>query len=155
MNLSRIAPAIVIPAMLIAVSVHAQVMVCIDSQGRKEYSATCPPGTVSQKELSAKGASPQGQSAAPKPPSIQEQERAFQQRRLQRESAETDEAQKQKQQQMAERHCANARRKMEQLQSGRRLRWVDKATGERIVMTEAEHAAEMKIVAEDLRQCRS
>jgi hypothetical protein len=44
---------------------------------------------------------------------------------------------------------------MEQLQSGRRLRWVDKTTGERSVMTDAEHAVEMKAVQEELRRCRS
>lgn len=131
-------------------SVHAQILECVDSHGRKEFAATCPPGTVSQKELRAKGA------AAAEPdaqPDWQEQERAYQQRRMQREAAEADADKKQRQDQAIERRCASARRAMEQLQSGRRLRWVDRATGERPVMTDAEHAAEMRAVSEELRRC--
>jgi hypothetical protein len=140
---------------LFAVDVHAQVMVCVNSDGRKEYAATCPPGTVSQKELRPKGTDPQGAGNETPSSSWQDQERAFQERRIQRETAEAAEAKKQQQQQNAERFCANARRKMEQLQSGRRLRWVDRTTGERPVMTEEEHAAEMKAVEAELRRCRS
>jgi hypothetical protein len=139
-------------ASLITFGAHAQVLECIDSQGRKEFASVCPPGTMSQKELRAKGQATV--SEAPQQ-DWQEQERAFQQRRLQRESAEADAEKKRAQQQNAERRCASAQRAMEQLKSGRRLRWVDKATGERNVMTDAEHAAETKAVEEELRRCRS
>lgn len=129
---------------------HAQILECVDGQGRKEFAATCPPGTISQKELRPKGAA----AAEPAPQQDwQEQERAFQQRRMQREADAADAEKKQKQEQYVERRCANARRAMEQLQSGRRLRWTDKATGERQVMTDAEHAAEMRAVSEELRRC--
>ena len=133
-----------------AIGAHAQILECVDGQGRKEFAAACPPGTVSQKELRPKGAD-----AAESAPSQdwQEQERAFQQRRLQREAAGADAEKKQRQEQYVERRCASARRAMEQLQSGRRLRWVDKATGERTVMTDAEHDMEMRAVSEELRRC--
>jgi hypothetical protein len=87
--------------------------------------------------------------------SYQEQENAFQQRRIQREADERAEAQRQRETQIVERNCADARRKMDQLQSGRRLRWTDKATRERVIMSEADHESEMKRVENDLRQCRS
>lgn len=137
-------------ASLITFGAQAQVLECIDSQGRKEFASVCPPGTMTQKELRAKGPA----SEAPQQ-DWQAQERAFQERRLQREQAESDAEKRQKQQQAAERRCASVQRAMDQLQSGRRLRWVDKATGERTVMTDAEHAAEMKAVTEELRRCRS
>jgi len=134
----------------LASGAQAQILECVDAEGRKEFAAVCPPGTVSQKPFRPRGAAGDATAA---PQDWQEQERAFQQRRLQREAAEADAQKKQRQEQAAERRCASARRAMEQLQSGRRLRWVDKATGERIVMTDAEHAAEMKAVSEELRRC--
>lgn len=150
----RLASAALVSCALLAIDAQAQILVCVDGEGRKEYSTTCPPGTVSQKEFRPKGSDRlESVSNAPQS-SWQDQERAFQERRIQRETAQAAEAQKQKQQQIAESRCAHARRKMEQLQSGRRLRWVDKA-GERPVMTEEEHAAEMKSVEAELRQCRS
>lgn len=141
-------------ATLITTGVHAQILECVDSQGRKEFAASCPPGTVSQKELRARGASQQPASEVPQQ-DWQEQERAFQQRRLQRESAEADAEKKQRQQELVESRCAGLQRRMEQLQSGRRLRWVDRTTGERSVMTDDEHAAQVKIVSDELRRCRS
>jgi hypothetical protein len=129
---------------------YAQILECVDGQGRKEFAATCPPGTVSQKELRPKGAPATEPSTQQ---DWQEQERAFQQRRLQREADAADAEKKQRQEQYVERRCASARRAMEQLQSGRRLRWTDKATGERQVMTDAEHAVEMRAVSEELRRC--
>lgn len=134
---------------LITFDARAQVLECIDSQGRKEFASICPAGTKSQKELRGK----EPASEAPQQ-DWQAQERAFQERRLQREQADSDAEKRQKQQQASERRCASVQRAMDQLQSGRRLRWVDKSTGERIVMTDAEHAAEMKAVAEELRRCR-
>ena len=150
----RLASAWLFSSALLAAHAQAQILECTDRQGRKEFAATCPPGTVSQKELRSKGESRQDDAAPQPQPDWQERERAFQERRLQREAAEADAEKRQKQEQLVERRCASARRAMDQLQSGRRLRWVDKATGERIVMTDAEHAAEMKIVAEELRRCR-
>ena len=147
---------LLLPATLamIAACAQAQVLECTDSQGRKEFGTTCPPGTVSQKELRSRSSAQQGSAPAAQT-SWQEQERAFQQRRLERESAETDAAHKQKQQQIAERNCASLRRQMEQLASGRRLRWVDRKTDERPVMTEEEHAVEMRRVEAELGRCRS
>lgn len=142
-------------AVLISAGVHAQILECVDSQGRKEFAASCPPGTISQKELRARNAIQQGTAGEAQQQDWQEQERAFQQRRLQRESAQADADKKQKQQEYVERRCANVQRQLEQLQSGRRLRWVDKTTGERSVMTDAEHATEMRAVQEELRRCRS
>ncbi|WP_420472615.1 hypothetical protein [Noviherbaspirillum sp. ST9] len=137
-------------ASLTTFGAHAQVLECIDSQGRKEFASVCPPGTLSQKELRAREAA----SAAPQQ-DWQAQERAFQERRLRREQAESDAEKRQLQQQAMKERCASAQRAMEQLQSGRRLRWGDKATGERAVMTDAEHAAEIKAVSEELRRCRA
>ena len=89
---------------------HAQILECIDAQGRKEFASTCPPGTVSQKERRPKGDT----STTPAPqPDWQEQERAFQQRRLQRDAAEADAAKKQHQEQLAQGRCASARRAMD------------------------------------------
>lgn len=140
---------------LIVTCVQAQVMECTDSLGRKEYSTTCPSGTVSQRELRSRTNNQAGVVSDAPQSSYQDQEKAFQQRRIQRETAEDAEAQRLRQQKIAERDCASERRKMEQLQSGRRLRWVDKATRERTVMTEAEHEAEMVRVENELRRCRS
>jgi hypothetical protein len=154
-SLFRLASALFLFFALLVTEVRAQILVCTDSLGRKEYSLSCPPGTVSQKQFRAREQNQQVAGSNGSPSTWQDQERAFQERRIQRESAEAAEAQKQKQQQNAERQCANSRRKMEQLQSGRRLRWVDKSTGERPVMTEEEHAAEMKSVEAELRQCRT
>ncbi len=151
----QLSSAILVFCAAVVTDVQAQIMVCVDRDGRKEYAASCPPGTVSQKELKPKGANVYEADNAPSQSTWQDQERAFQERRIQRESAEADDAKKQHQQQYAERYCANARRKMEQLQSGRRLRWVDKTTGARSVMTDEEHAAEMKGVEAELRRCRT
>ena len=145
-----------IPALLstlIITCVQAQVMECMDSQGRKEYSTTCPSGTVSQKEVRIKAAAQPGPADSPTS-SYQEQESAFQQRRIQREADENAAVQRQRLQQIAERECADARRKMDQLQSGIRLRWTDKATREHVIMTEADHEKEMKRMESVLRQCR-
>lgn len=146
--------ALFLSSVLMISSVQAQVMECTDSMGRKEYSTTCPSGTVSQRELNTRAINQQSAASAAPQSSYQEQEKAFQQRRIQRETAEDAGAQQKKQQQIAERNCSDARRKMEQLQSGRRLWWRDKATQERVVMSEAEHEAEMKRVEKELHQCR-
>ena len=95
-----------------------QIFECIDANGNKEFTQKCPPGTK-QREVLKGGTSTQNGTSSRPPTSYQEEEAAFRRRRLEREEAETKEAQART---AAEQKCKNARARLWGMENARRVR---------------------------------
>ena len=127
---------------------RAQIVECVDANGKKIYSQSCPAGAEQKREIN--------QVAPPKPsPSnnasneaakkaLQEQEALFEARRNERLKAEARDEEQQKKSAEAVQLCANAKLRLEVLGSGRQFKRADPETGEHVPMDEDQRQAEIE-----------
>lgn len=136
---------IICMAMLLAGSAFGQIFECVDAKGRKEFSQTCPPGTVKQNQLMKGGAGSAATSvgSAPASKSLAERDADFRKRNLQRQEAEAKSDKDQAEARDTERNCNDARSQLKQLQDGSRVARADPSTGERTFLEDKDRPAEI------------
>ena len=125
-------------ALAAATGARSQILECIDASGKREFAQKCAPGTVRQREVSKSGTGSLDSSAPPST-SYKQDEAAFRQRQLERESLEAKESTDAAN---AGRRCDYARSRLLSLENARRVQsGSDPKTGERRYMDAAERAA--------------
>jgi len=143
----------VFATIFMAGSASAQVSVCVNAAGKKEYAQTCPPGTVKQKELAGSSAAKSETSAdsGDSQKSANQLELEFQQRRIAREQSED----KQEQERKAEKNkCDYLKQRLDMYENSRGIRKQDPVTGKWAVVEDAQRPAIMAQIRNDMRQCR-
>ena len=140
-RLTKIMTSTALSAVLLTVSVHlrAQILECIDADGKREFTQKCAPGTVKQREVSKAGASNLDAVTAPPKTSYKEEHLGFRQRQLEREAneskAKTASAD-------AAKKCQSARARLTSMENARRVRGsADSQTGEARYLDDNERAA--------------
>lgn len=132
---------------------HAQVVECIDANGKKSYAQSCPAG-AKQRDIQTP------QTPAPAKPSatndaskkaLEDQEKAFAQRRQERLDAQAKEAEQQRKRAEAVVQCAEATRRLELLESGRQAKRADPDTGEHVPMDQDLRQAEIDSLQAKIR----
>jgi len=127
-------------AIFAAGAAAGQVLECVDAKGRKEYSQTCPPGTVKETMLMKRGAGAVPGAAAK---SLAEREAEFRKRNMERQEADAKAEQEKADARNTERNCTDARAQLKMLLDGQRVARVDPNTGERSYLTDDERPAEV------------
>ncbi len=133
----------------------AQIVECVDANGKKIYSQSCPAGAEKQRDIDVPTpAKPEKSDDAAKK-AQQDKENAFQQRRTERIKAEADEDAKQKKVASDAEQCEVAKRRLELLDSGRQYRRADPDTGEHVPMDDNQRQAEIdKLRAQVQASCQ-
>ena len=125
--------------MMLPVLAPAQILECIDANGKREFAQKCAPGTVKQREVSKAGAGNLNEGGVPAQPSYKEEEFAFRQRQMEREAKES------KEKTAADRaavNCQNARARLNGIESARRVTTgTDPQTGQPRYLDDSERAA--------------
>jgi hypothetical protein len=132
--------------------VSAQIVECIDVNGKKAYMQTCPDGTVKQRDIVQPTPAPPliptplkpGLSNDASKQSLNSQEKAFEQRREARLKAVTAAAESEKDVEEARQTCADDRRRLNVLETGRPSKRVDPDTGEHLSMDENQRQGEIE-----------
>ncbi len=128
-------------AILAAGAATGQVLECVDAKGKKEYSQTCPPGTVKETKLMKSSAGGADSGAAAK--SLAEREAGFRKRNMERQEADSKAEKEKADAKIAERNCNDARAQLRALQDGQRIVRTDPNTGERSYLTDNERPVEI------------
>jgi hypothetical protein len=127
----------------LSVLAHAQIVECVDANGKKSYAQSCPDG-AKQREIQALPAlvKPSATNAASdaSKKSREDQEKAFAKRRQERLDAQAKEAEQEKKRAEAAAQCAEATRRLGLLESSRQAAAADR------------DARELAIMDQDLRQ---
>lgn len=125
--------------------VSAQIVECIDANGVKAFTQTCPNGTVKQREIEepARASTKSGRSNDASNHPLKDEEKAFEQRREERQKAAAAVAEMERNAEEAARTCATDRRLLEVLGTGRPSKRVDSDTGEHVAMDENQRQAEI------------
>jgi hypothetical protein len=133
----------------------AQIVECVDANGKKIYSQSCPAGAEKQRDIDVPTpAKPEKSDDAAKK-AQQDKENAFQQRRTERIKAEADEDAKQKKVASDAEQCEVSKRRLELLDSGRQYRRADPDTGEHVPMDDNQRQAEIdKLRAQVQASCQ-
>ena len=117
-------------ALLVSTCAHAQIYECIDANGKKSYASECPANSAKAKEVH-----PQVQDAG-KPVTPPEKTKAQEDAAAKQHAADKAKAAaKDKQAEDASNNaeaCADAKSRLDALQSGRQARRVDPVTGEHV-----------------------
>ncbi len=132
-------------ALLWAGAAAGQILECVDAKGNKEYAQICPPGTVKETKL-MKGGGGASAGTAPAGKSLVERDTEFKKRSLERQEAEAKAAKEKAESQEADRNCDDARAQLRALQDGQRISRIDRNTGERTFLEDADRPAEIASV---------
>ena len=127
----------------LSVCAAAQIFECIDADGKKSYMQSCPAGTAKQREIETTVPPKQGIGNAKSDEALKNQEKAFEQRRQERLKAAADSAEKEQGTADAAHACADAKRRLEMLESGRPSKRVDPDTGDHVAIDEDARLAEV------------
>lgn len=132
---------------LAVVPAQAQLLKCIGKDGRVEYASQCPPGTKEQQT----GIRNVPSTAAPKQPTLAEQEAEFRKRRAEQAEAQAKQEKEAAQAAQRQRACEEARNYLQGIESGARLTRVDPKTGERVFLDDAARAGELARARESVQ----
>ena len=124
----------------------AQIVECVDANGKKSYAQACPVGAEKRRDIETPVPAP-----APKPNAandaakkkLEDQEKAFAQRRQERVKAEAKDADEQKKRAEAAQLCEDAQHRLAVLESGRQFKRADPETGEHVPMDQDQRQAEI------------
>lgn len=135
----------VIAMLVMSAGAHAQLLKCVNKDGRVEYANQCPPGSKEQSTgikstAPAPAAAPSG-AAGQK--SLAERDAEFRKRQMEKQEAEAKEAKKAAEDTQRKRACEDARAYLKNLQAGNRVVKYDPKTGERIFLEDAQYGPEM------------
>jgi hypothetical protein len=126
---------------------NAQIVECVDANGKKSYSQSCATGTEQNREIDlpapVKPSVPNAVNDAAKK-KLADQEKEFAKRRQERLDAEAKEAEQEKRRVQAARDCAYAKSRLEVLQSGRQFKRADPQTGEHVPMDASQRQTEIE-----------
>ena len=126
----------------------AQVVECVDANGKKTYAQSCPNATEKKRDITT----PNVQSN-PGDKSWKTKDEEYEKLRQKRIDAEKkDDAQQQRAGREAQ-QCADARRRLDLMESGRQAKRVDPVTGEHVPMDDSSRQAELEKLREQIQQC--
>ena len=124
---------------LLPAVVAAQIFECIDAAGKREFTQKCAPGTVRQREVAKAGAGNLTEGASQPQTSYKDEEFAFRQRQIERETNETKA--RAAAEEMAKR-CVAARSRLNSLENARRVTaGIDPQTGQTRYLDDNERVA--------------
>jgi len=130
----------------------AGIVECRDANGRREFRQECAPGTTKLRDVDARGATGMTAGAAAPGGSIQEQEKEFQRRRIEREAQAATEDRQRK---LAQAGCNDARQRLNVLQRGTRIVYAGRSApdGGPVYMDDQARAAEIERQKQRLQAC--
>ena len=131
-----------IALLFVSAGAMAQVVECIDANGKKTYAKECPANTVKEKELDHPALVSPGAAAAPDA-RARMADAEFQQRRAQRQAHEAEQEQREAEARNAAQACSDARARLDTLQTGRPSRRVDPVTGDHVVSDDTQLQTEI------------
>ena len=137
--------AIALIVLLAPFAAHGQLLKCIGSDGRVEYSAECPPGSKQVQtgiRTTTEGPSSSG-AASPQQKSVAEQEAAFRKRQMESQEARQKDEKKLAEDREQSAVCEQARTYLNSLKIGNRIARNDPKTGERIFLEDPDRPAEI------------
>ncbi|HEX7641135.1 MAG TPA: DUF4124 domain-containing protein [Burkholderiaceae bacterium] len=118
--------------LLASACAQAQVYECIDANGRKSFTTQCPPNTVKAKEMHPEVTDP-GAPVTPRE-KIKALEDTYSRQRAMDKAKTAEQEQQAEDARDSARACADARARLDALQSGRQAKRVDPVTGEHVPM---------------------
>lgn len=124
----------------------AQIVECVDANGKKIYSQACPAGAEKQRDIEVPAPPPPAKPDASNDAArkaLDEKEKAFARRRDERIKAESKDEEQQNKNIQAAQLCESAKRRLEVLESGRQFKRADPETGEHVPMEEEQRQAEI------------
>jgi len=127
----------------ISVAVSAQVVQCVDANGKKIYSQTCPNNTTKQREIETPPAVTPSSSTQAAQKKMQSDEKEFEKRRTERLKSEAVNAEKDQKAARDSQACTDARSRLALLQSGRQSKRADPDSGEHVPMDEEQRQSEI------------
>jgi len=126
-----------------AISASAQVFECTDANGKKTYAKECPEKTVKEREMPNAALASPGSSNAMSPEKIRAANAAYEQRRAARQSANG--AARADQGAGADKPnaqaCADAKSRLDAMQTGKQSKRVDPVTGDHVPMDDSQRQA--------------
>ena len=132
----------------------AQIVECVDANGKKSYMQACPPGMSKQRNIEEPPPKVPPPKSAPGK-SLSDQEKDFEKRRADRQKADAEAADRERKINEAKQTCSYARQRLEALESGRPSKRVDPESGEHIAMDEGQRQAEINRLNDEVNDnCR-
>lgn len=133
---------VVILVLLSGAAYGQQLYKCVDSSGKVEYASTCPPGTK-QGATGIRNAPGTAPSAAALEKSLAERDAEFRKRQIEQQqgTAKLEKQEAEKAQNQAA--CDNARRYLQSLQAGVRVRKFDPQAKELVFLQDADYPKEI------------
>jgi len=123
--------------------VSAQVMQCVDANGKKTYMQTCPNNTTKQKEIEAPPVVKPTASTQSAQKKMKNNEKEFEKRRAERLKSEAENQEKEQKAARDSQTCTDARSRLALLQSGRQFKRADPDSGEHVPMDEGQRQSEI------------
>ena len=139
--------------LLASACANAQVYECVDANGKKSYAQECPSNTVKAKEMHPDVVDPGAPSTSPA--KLKALNDAYEKRR----AAENAKAERQEEQaenaRSNEKACADAKARLDALQSGRQTKRVDPVTGEHVPYDDATRQSQIVSLNQEIADtCR-
>jgi hypothetical protein len=137
-------------AVLAAGPALTQVVACTDEAGKKTYARTCPPGTVSQKDLAKARAAPKANAShyAGTKEAADDLSRRMQSERIAREEAYDKMLLERKE------RCDALAKRLHMYEHAGSIEIVDPDTGLGTLVESAQRAATLKQLRQDIKPCR-
>lgn len=135
---------------LLLISSHyalAQIVECVDANGKKTYAQSCQDEADKKREITVPKAPPKPDDSAWKA-----KEEDFEKRRQERLKAEQKDAQQQQRGDQAAQNCAEARRKLDLMDTGKQKSQVDPTTGEHLPLDGAQRQAELDSLRDTIQR---
>lgn len=127
---------------LLSGAAYGQLYKCVDNSGKVEYANICPPGTRQEATgiRNSPGSSPS--TAAPQK-SPAERDAEFRKRQIERQEAAAKQKNQEVEKEQTQAACDSARRYLQSLQAGIRIRRYDPQTKELVYLQDADYPKEI------------
>ena len=136
----------------LSVLAHAQVVECIDANGRKSYAQSCPDGSKEREIQALPAPAKPGTATDASKKTMDDQEKAFAKRRQERLDAQAKAAEQERKRAEAVAQCAEATRRLALLESGRQYKRADPDTGQHVEMDQDLRQAEIDGLQATIRE---
>jgi hypothetical protein len=133
--------------LLTSLSAAAQVVECVDANGKKIYAQTCPDDAEKKRDIAV----PQAPAKPAGDASWKQKESDFEARRQERLKAEAKQNEKDQHAKQSVQRCADARSKLDMLESGRQTKRVDPITGEHVPLDSGQRQTELDQLHDDIQ----
>lgn len=137
-----------LPLLVLIANVSAQVVECVDANGKKTYAQSCPDSAEKKRDIQAQ---PKLGGSKPVDDSWKDKERDFEKRRQERLSGTAKDSAQQGKDDQADKRCADAKLRLDALNSGKQSKRVDPVTGDHVPMDDNARQVEIDQLNKDIQ----